>query len=156
DAIWMRDNVQVHSGLTFTPTESGSYWPILIDPNHGCKYYGMAVSPVIVTVRKPPFASINGNTSVCYGESTTLTGIYTDPNVQHRWTGPSLPAGYNNWVPASAGTPFLSLSLSGLTPGSYTYAFETRDPNDPNCINSFEVVVVFHSQVATPNISYNV
>ena len=156
DAIWMRDNVQVHNGLTFTPTESGSYWPILIDPNHGCKYYGMAVSPVIVTVRKPPFASINGNTSVCYGESTTLTGIYTDPNVQHRWTGPSLPAGYNNWVPASAGTPFLSLSLSGLTPGSYTYAFETRDPNDPNCINSFEVVVVFHSQVATPNISYNV
>lgn len=153
DAIWMRDNVQVATGLTFTPTESGSYWPVLIDPNHGCKFYGMAVSPVIVTVRKPPFASINGNTSVCYGESTTLAGIYTDPAVQHRWTGPSLPAGYNNWV---TGATNLTLTLSGLAAGNHTYTFETRHPSDPNCVNSFNAIVVFHPQLTTPSIGYNV
>lgn len=155
DAIWMRDNVQVAaSGLTYTPTESGSYWPILIDGN-GCKFYGMSANPAIVTMRKPPFASINGNTSVCYGESTTLTGIYTDPNVEFRWTlnGNPLSGTIGTWNTNPAN---LSLTLSNLTPGSYTYAFETRLPNDPSCTNSFEAVVVFHPQLATPYINYNV
>ncbi len=151
DAIWMRDNVQVATGLTYTPTASGSYWPVLIDAD-GCKFYGMSLNPAIVTMRTPPFASINGNTSVCYGESTTLTGIYTDPNVEHRWTGPSLPAGYNNWV---TGATNLTLTLSGLPPGSHTYAFETRLPSDTGCVNSFEAVVVFHSQLTAPYISFN-
>lgn len=152
NAIWMRDDEQIATGLTFTPTESGSYWPVLIDGD-GCKFYGMVNKPAIVTVRKPPFASINGNTSVCYGESTILTGIFTDANVEHRWVGTGLPAGYNNWV---TGTNNISLALNGLTPGNHTYAFETRHPNDPNCVNSFTAVVVFHPQLATPTISYNV
>ncbi|MBA5792686.1 PKD domain-containing protein [Flavobacterium sp. xlx-214] len=154
NAIWMRDNVQVAaSGLTYTPTQSGSYWPILIDAK-GCKFYGMSANPAIVTMRKPPFASINGNTSVCYGESTTLTGIYTDPNVEHRWTlnGNALPGSMGNWT---TGAGNLTLSLSGLTPGSYNYAFETRLPNDTSCVNSFKAVVVFHPQLATPNINFN-
>lgn len=152
NAIWMRDNVQVATGLTFTPTESGSYWPVLIDAD-GCKFYGMSLNPAIVTMRKPPFASINGNTSVCYGESTTLTGIYTDPIVEHRWVGAGLPAGYNNWI---TGATNLTLTLSGLTPGNHNYAFETRHPNDPNCVNSFTAVVVFHPQLFLSGIGYNV
>src|SRR5690606_23273968 len=127
DIIWMNDDQQVATGLTFTPTQSGSYWAVLVDPVNGCKYYKMAEKPVIVTVRKPPFASINGNTSVCFGESTTLTGIYTDPAVQHRWTlnGNPVAGTMGTWV---TGATNLTLTLSGLTPGSYTYAFETRDP----------------------------
>lgn len=152
DAIWMRDDEPVHTGLTFTPTESGSYWPVLLDGD-GCKFYGMVNNPAIVTVRKPPFASINGNTSVCYGGSTILTGIFTDAAVQHRWVGAGLPAGYNNWV---TGTTNIALPLSGLTPGNHNYSFETRHPNDLSCVNSFTAVVVFHPQLSTPNISYSV
>jgi len=152
DVIWMNDDQQVATGLTFTPTQSGSYWAVLVDPVNGCKYYKMAEKPVIVTVRKPPFASINGNTSVCFGESTTLTGIYTDPAVQHRWTlnGNPVAGTMGTWV---TGATNLTLTLSGLTPGSYTYAFETRDPADTGCVNSFEAVVVFHPQLTTPSIS---
>lgn len=151
NAIWMHDDEQVATGLNFIPTESGSYWPVLINGD-GCKFYGMAEKPVIVKVRKPPFASINGNTSVCFGESTTLTGIYTDPAIQHRWTlnGNALPGTLGSWI---TGPNDLTLTLSGLTPGSYTYAFETRDPADPSCVNSFEAVVVFHPQLTTPSIS---
>lgn len=152
NAIWMRDDEQIGTGLTFTPTESGSYWPVLIDGD-GCKFYGMVNNPAIVTVRKPPFASINGNTSVCYGGSTVLTGIFTDANVEHRWIGTGLPAGYNTWVTGSSN---IALPLSGLAPGNHNYTFETRHPSDPNCVNSFTAVVVFHPQLATPSISYSV
>src|SRR5690606_20420794 len=31
DIIWMKGNVQVGTGMTYQPTESGSYWPVLID-----------------------------------------------------------------------------------------------------------------------------
>jgi len=151
NAIWMRDDEPVHTGLTFTPTESGSYWPVLLDGDD-CKFYGMVNNPVIVTVRKPPFASINGNTSVCYGESTTLTGIYTDAAVEHRWTlnGNALPGTLGSWI---TGPNDLTLTLSGLAPGNHNYAFETRHPNDLNCVNSFTAVVVFHPQLTTPTIS---
>lgn len=154
NAIWMRDDEQVATSLTFTPTESGSYWPVLIDGD-GCKFYGMVNNPAIVTVRKPPFASINGNTSVCYGESTTLTGIYTDAAVEHRWTlnGNALPGTLGSWT---TGPNDLTLTLSGLTPGNHNYAFETRHPNDPNCVNSFEAVVVFHPQLFISGIGYSV
>ena len=153
DIIWMNDDQEVATGATFTPTQSGSYWAVLIDPNNGCKYYDLAQFPVMVTVRKPPFASINGNTSVCFGGSTTLTGIYTDPNVEHRWTlnGNPLPNPMGAWT---TGPNDLTLTLSGLTPGSYTYAFETRDPNDTSCVNSFEAEVVFHPQLAPINIGF--
>src|SRR5690606_25700030 len=100
--IWMHDDQQVATTATYTPTESGSYWPVLISGD-GCKNYEMAKDPAIVMVRKPPFVSINGNTSVCFGEGTVLTGIVTDPTVEHRWTGPSLPAGYTNWVTGITG-----------------------------------------------------
>lgn len=151
NAIWMRDDEPVHTGLTFTPTESGSYWPILLDADD-CKFYGMVNNPVIVTVRKPPFASINGNTSVCYGGSTTLAGIYTDAAVEHRWTlnGNALSGTLGSWV---TGVTNLTLTLSGLTPGNHNYAFETRHPNDLNCVNSFTAVVVFHPQLTPPSIS---
>lgn len=150
--IWMRDNVQVGTGLTYLPTQSGSYWPILINSNN-CTNHDMALSPAIIKVRKPPFASINGSTSVCYGEGTVLTGIYTDSNVQHRWSGPSLPAGYDNWLTGSVN---IALNIGGMAPGSYNYSFETRHPSDPTCANSFTVTVVVHPQIPTPVINYSI
>src|SRR5690606_1169232 len=145
DIIWMKGNVQVGTGMTYQPTESGSYWPVLIDAD-GCKSYIMAEHAVNYALRQPPFASISGSTSMCQGESTTLIGITTDDTVEHRWTGPSLPSGYDVWV---AGDTNKVLDLSGLASGTYTYTFETRAGTDPNCTNSFTATVEVHPQVAT-------
>ncbi len=152
NAIWMRDNVQVGVGLNYTPTQSGSYWPVLID-EYGCKFTGFSATPRVVTVRKRAYASVNGNASVCYGESINLTGIITDPTVEHRWSGLILPAGYNNWVTGSTN---LNLNIAGMAPGTYTYTFEVRPTNDPSCGNSQSVTVVVHPQVTAPNITYTV
>lgn len=155
DIIWMRDDVQVATGLTYQPTQSGSYWPVLIDVNNGCKSYIMAQHAVSYKLNKPPFASISGSTSVCYNEDVLLYGVFTDPNpaLEHSWSGPNLPGGYGNWV---TGTTNLALTISGMPPGSYDYTFYTRLATDPTCEGKFTVTVVVHPQVATPVISYTV
>lgn len=153
--IWMRDNVQVGTGNSYLPTQSGSYWAVLVDAANGCKSYVMAGSPRSYVLRQPPFASISGNTSLCYGDSGMLYGITTDPSaaLQHRWTGSGLPAGYNTWV---AGGANLEVPLNGLAPGTYNYTFETRLTSDTTCTGSFTATVTVHPQVMTPTISYSV
>ena len=151
--VWMKDDQQVANTTTYVPTESGSYWPVLVSADN-CKFYGMAEKPAIVKVRKPPFVSINGSTSVCFGENTVLTGIITDPTVEHRWAGPGLPFGYTNWVTGINTN--LSLPLNGLATGTYTYTLHARPVSDPNCASQFTVTVTVHPQVTAPTISYMV
>lgn len=143
---WMRDDQVVHTGTTYQPTQSGSYWAVLTDAN-GCKDYSLVKIPVLYKLRKPPFASVKGNTSVCYGESTTLVGIYTDPTVEHRWTlnDDPIPGSLGNWI---SGANNLDITHTGTTPGTYTYAFETRRTSgDTDCIGKFEAEVVVHPPV---------
>lgn len=143
---WMLDDQPVHTGTTYQPTQSGSYWAVLTDAS-GCKDYSLVKTPVLYKLRKPPFASVKGNTSVCYGESTTLVGIYTDPTVEHRWTlnGVQIPGSLGNWI---SGANNLDITHTGSTPGTYTYAFETRRTSgDTDCIGKFEAVVVVHPPV---------
>ena len=148
DIIWMRDNQQVGTGATYLPTQSGSYWAVLVDAK-GCKYFELVKDPTLYTLRKPPFASVNGNTSLCFGESTTLRGIYTDPAVQHRWTlnGNPMPGALGSWTTGAAN---LTVTHNGTTAGTYTYAFETRRPGDTTCIGSYEAAVTVHPPVAAP------
>ena len=143
---WMRDDQVVHTGTSYQPTQSGSYWAVLTDAN-GCKDYSLVKTPVLYKLRKPPFASVKGNTSVCYGESTTLVGIYTDPTVEHRWTlnDDPIPGSLGNWI---SGANNLDITHTGTTPGTYTYTFETRRTSgDTDCIGKFEAVVVVHPPV---------
>lgn len=149
--LWMKDDQQVATTTTYVPTESGSYWPVLVNGN-GCKFYEMAKDPAIVKVRKPPFVSINGSTSVCFGENTVLTGIITDPTVEHRWAGPGLPFGYTNWVTGINTN--LSLPLNGLATGTYTYTLHARPVSDPSCVSQFTVTVTVHPQVTPPTIQF--
>jgi len=142
--IWMNDDVPVHTGMTYQPTQSGSYWPVLVDPN-GCKFYGMAERPRNYTIRKPPHVSIVGTTTMCAGESTVITGIVTDNTVEHRWTGSSIPTGYDTWVTGAANT---NLVISGLSPGTYTYNFHARSATDHSCSSSTSVQVVVHQPVS--------
>lgn len=143
DIIWMLDDQPVHTGMTYTPTQSGSYWPVLIDTN-GCKSYEMAKNTRNYSISPPPHVSIVGTTSMCAGENTVLTGIITDNTVEHRWTGPFLPTGYNTWVTGAAN---LNLSLSGLATGTYTYTLEARLASDASCAESASVQVVVHPPV---------
>ena len=153
NVIWMLGNQQVGSGTSFLPPKSGSYWPVLIDQD-GCKNNSMATNPKNYLLRKPPYASISGNTSVCYGETTTLTGITMDDTAEHRWSGPSIPANYGNWV---SGNTNKVITVGGnLSPGTYTYTFFTRAANDTSCANSFTMTIVVHPPVPTPSISFQV
>src|SRR5690606_21925220 len=148
DVIWMKGDQEVGTGVNYQPTESGSYWPVLIDGND-CKSY-MPTAAVNYVLRQPPYAGISGSTNVCFGENTVWYGITTDDTVEHRWDGPTLPAGYDNWV---TGTANKILHLNNLTPGSYDYIFYTRTANDHSCEGSFTVTVVVHPEVPTPVIS---
>lgn len=153
DIIWMNDDVPVHTGMTYQPTQSGSYWPVLIHPN-GCKFYDMATKPRNYVIRKPPHVSIVGTTTMCAGESTVITGIVTDLTVEHSWTGPSLPTGFTTWVIGGANT---TLPISGLAPGTYTYNFHARSATDHSCSSSTSVEVVVHQPVnvtiGTPSVT---
>src|SRR5690606_40563640 len=71
--FWMKGNTQVGTGTSYQPTESGSYWVVLVDADD-CKTY-MPTAAVNYALRQPPFASISGSTSMCQGESTTLIEI---------------------------------------------------------------------------------
>ncbi len=152
DIVWMRDDEQVASGLTYTPTVSGSYWPVLQDIK-GCKDYRMATQTRNVLIRKPPFASINGNTSICAGERVRLSGIITEADAEHRWIGPYLPGGYTNWVTGNAN---LLVEYHALPAGIYTYTLSARAPQDPNCVNNVSVTIVVHEEVKPPTIDYSV
>ncbi|WP_304610904.1 PKD domain-containing protein [Myroides sp. WP-1] len=151
NAIWMNGNQQVGTGTSYTPTQSGSYWPILIDQN-GCKSYVMATNPFNYILKKPPVAKISGSLSVC-GGTVSLTGETTNTTVEHRWIGNEVPVAYTNWV---SGNTNKVLTISNLAPGTYTFTFQTRLPNDPNCIGSKTVSVVVKPAAQMPTVSYNV
>lgn len=149
--IWMQGNQQVGTGLTYVPTQSGSYWPILIDQN-GCKSYQMATSHFSYTLKKPPVAKVSGSLSVC-GSTISLTGVTTNNDVEHRWTGNGVPLAYTNWV---SGNTYKTLTLNNMAPGTYSFTFYTRLPNDPSCVGSYTVSVVVKPAAPSPSISYAV
>lgn len=150
--IWMKDNEEVGTGLTYQPTRSGNYWPVLIDQN-GCKSHIMVEKSKPYILRQPPFASVEGKMDVCFRENTVLTGITTDPNVEFRWTGPNVPTNLGNWSTATANK---TLQLNGLAQGTYEYFFHTRVTSDASCANSFKAVVQVHPAVTIPTITANV
>lgn len=151
--IWMLGNQQVGTGLTFTPTQSGPYWGVLIDAD-GCRFN--MPSPIInVTVRQQPYVSITGESSLCGGENTTLQGVITDNTLEHRWLIDASP----NPVPVSGphgawstSNALLTLDVNPATPGSYTYILEVRPIDDEDCGNSASFTVTAHPEVtvATP------
>src|SRR5690606_32756902 len=152
--IWMKGNQEVGTTTTpsFTPTESGSYWVILLN-EHDCRYGGMASNPVNVTVRKRPYVNIIGETNLCMGEDTTLQGIVPDSNLERRWllNGTPMAAPYGTW---STTTP-LTVAVSQPA-GSYTYTLEVRPPGDTSCGSEQDFTVTVSPAVSDPTLSYTV
>ena len=152
--IWMKGNQQVGTGTTFTPTESGIYWAVLIDADD-CKFNGMAASPVSMVVRKRPFVSIEAaSNQLCYGESTTLNGIIANNALERRWllNGTAMAVPYGVW---SATTP-LEVAVNNPATGTYTYTLEVRPQGDTECGNSFDHTVTVHAAVSAPTLSYTI
>src|SRR5690606_5999170 len=85
--IWMNGNTPVPSAPTtgsFTPTGSGSYWPVLVAAN-GCKDYKMSESPANVVIQSKPYVNSSGKANLCAGSSTTLHGMVTDTTLEYQW-----------------------------------------------------------------------
>lgn len=152
DIIWMRDDQEVGTGMTYQPLRSGSYWPVLID-QFGCKSYEMSLFPKNYRLRQLPFVMISGKTTVCFGESLALTGITTDDNLEYRWEGTQVPANLSNWSTLEGNK---RLNISTLTPGTYEYTFYTRVTHDASCENSETITVNVYPEVPRPTISYTV
>src|SRR5690606_24996287 len=152
--IWMKGNQEVETTTTssFTPTESGSYWVILLN-EHDCRYGGMAEHPVNVVVRKRPYVNIIGETNLWMGEDTTLQGIVPDSNLERRWllNGTPMAAPYVTW---STTTP-LTVDVNQPA-GSYTYTLEVRPPGDTSCGSEQDFTVTVSPAVSDPTLSYTV
>ncbi|PZR10336.1 MAG: hypothetical protein DI539_21330, partial [Flavobacterium psychrophilum] len=147
---WMRGNLQVGTGSSYSPTASGNYWVKVFDAN-GCVFTGNGSTNIII--RQRPYAGIVGATNVCSGEQGTLQGIVTNTALERRWTlnGNPVTGTYGVW---STTTP-LTLNVP-TTPGVYNYTFEVRPVSDTSCGTVASTSVTVHAPVTPPTISYNV
>lgn len=135
--IWMCDNEEVSREMIYQPVQSGSYWPVIVD-KQGNKDYSMVQYPLIYLIQKPPFVSINSPGTIVQGEELVLYGIVTDENVEYKWSGASLPEGFEDWNSENANT---ILKIKDLKPGTYDFTFHTRLSENLSCDNSYTVTV---------------
>lgn len=151
--IWMNGSQEVlnaPNAPSFTPTESGTYWPVLVSAQ-GCKSYDMSSSAVSVTLLNAPYVNISAKSNICAGQALTLTGIVTDNNLEYRW-GINAPAS-GSWISLpTAGPIVLSTVLPGA--GTYTYTLEVRPMGTVNgCVGSKSFVVTVSNPPSAPTIS---
>ncbi|WP_262152716.1 PKD domain-containing protein [Chryseobacterium foetidum] len=153
--IWMNGSQQVPNAPdspTFTPSESGSYWPIL-QSAQGCKSYAMSTDIANITLLNVPYVNISGKANICANQSTTLTGIVTDNNVEYRWGVNSPPSGPWTLMPVPAPIIYNTVSLAA---GTYTYYLEVRPAGTTNgCVGSKSFTVNVSIPPAAPVISFS-
>ncbi|WP_054512693.1 PKD domain-containing protein [Chryseobacterium sp. ERMR1:04] len=150
--IWMNGSqpvVGAPNSISFTPTQSGSYWPVLVS-SLGCKSYVMSQNPAIVTLKTVPYVNISAKANICTGQSVVLSGIVTDNTLQYQWKKNgalvSLP-----W--ASSPYPIV-LNTGSLSTGTYVYTLEVRTPGTSGCIGSKNFTVTVSNPPAAPSITY--
>lgn len=149
--IWMKNNVQVGTGASYSPTATGSYWAKMTDVN-GCIF--TQIPPVNVIIRQRPYVGITGNNNLCSGDQTVLTGVVTNAALQRRWLlgGSPIAGVYGTW---STTTP-LALTVTTTVSGTYVYTLEVQPVGDTTCGNSASVSVTVNPAVVAPTVSYNV
>lgn len=150
--IWMNGAqpvVGAPSSASFTPTQSGSYWPVLISAD-GCKTEFMSEQPVSVTLKSLPYVNISGKANICSGSSTILTGMVTDNTLQYQWK--------KNGVLASpawnAGPYPIAFNTGTLTTGTYVFTLEVRTPGASGCVSSKNFTVTVSNPPSAVTISY--
>lgn len=150
--IWMNGSYQVSgapNSINFFPTESGSYWPVLISAD-GCKDNSMSSKAVNVAFKKSPYVNISGQANICIGTQTTLKGIVTDNTLEYRWKKDGLPL-TTGWLTNQP----IVYNVSGLPAGSYTYTLEVRVPGAADCVGSKDFMVTVSNPPPVPVITYS-
>lgn len=151
--IWMNGSQPVPNAPnspSFTPTESGMYWPILQSPQ-GCNSYAMSADVATITLLNAPFVNISGKANICANQSATLTGIVTDSNLEYRWGVNSSPTGL--WTSLPMPAPII-YNTGTLSAGTYTYFLEVRPLGTTNgCVGSKSFTVTVSSPPTVPTIT---
>ncbi len=152
--IWMNGNTPVPNATTtgsFTPTESGSYWPVLVAAN-GCKDYKMSESPANVVIKSKPYVNISGKANLCAGSNTTLHGMVTDTTLEYQWL-------YGSTVVQPWSTTYpIELNTGALAAGNHTYTLQVRPvaPGDPTCGSEKSFTITVSNPPAPVSISYSI
>ncbi|PWW20123.1 MULTISPECIES: PKD domain-containing protein [unclassified Chryseobacterium] len=131
--IWMNGSQPVPgapNSMTFTPTQSGTYWPVLVSPD-GCKTSIMSTKPATVTVKNAPYVNISGKATICAGSSTILTGLVTDNTLEYQWKKAGSVV-----IPWTSAPYPITLNTGSLAAGTYVYTLEVRTPGTSGCVSS--------------------
>lgn len=150
--IWMNGSQPVlgaPNSMTFTPTQSGSYWPVLVSAD-GCKTSIMSTKPAAVTLKNAPYVNISGKANICSGSSTVLSGIVTDNTLEYQWK--------KNGILVSAAwasSPYpIVLNTGALTTGTYVYTLEVRTPGTSGCTSSKNFTVTVSNPPSPVTVTY--
>ena len=144
DAATAGTALQTSPSTTYTTAISATttFYVSVINPTTGCE---SARTPVTVTVNAPDSIAATANdTSICLGESITLTGANTASTPTQTYTYSWLSTANSGLTTAQTGT---SISVTPDTVGSYTY---TATANGGGCQTTATVSVTVN---ALPNIN---
>ncbi|MFZ4929589.1 PKD domain-containing protein [Chryseobacterium sp. Mn2064] len=150
--IWMNGSQPVNgapNSMTFTPTQSGSYWPVLVSAD-GCKTNIMSTKAATVTLKTPPYVNISGKANICAGSSTVLSGIVTDNTLEYQWKK------NGSVVAAWASSPYpIVYNTGSLTAGTYVYTLEVRTPGTSGCTSSKNFTLTVSNPPSPVSITYS-
>ncbi|MFY7885032.1 MAG: beta strand repeat-containing protein, partial [Dolichospermum sp.] len=144
DAATAGTLLQTSTSTTYTTAISTSttFYVSVINPTTGCE---SARTPVTVTVNAPdPIAATANDTSICLGESVTLTGANTASTPTQTYTYSWLSTANSGLTTAQTGT---SISVTPDTVGLYIY---TATASGGGCQTTATVSVTVN---ALPNIN---
>lgn len=150
--IWMNGSQPVPgapNSPSFTPTQSGSYWPVLVSTDL-CKTSIMSNNPATVTIKNAPYVNISGKANICVGSSTVLSGIVTDNTLEYQWK--------RNGVLVSAAwasSPYpIALNTGSLSAGTYVYTLEVRTPGTSGCTSSKNFTITVSNPPSPVTVTY--
>lgn len=150
--IWMNGAQPVPgapNAASFTPTQSGYYWAVLIGAN-GCRTEAMSAQPLSVTLKNAPYVNISGKANICSGSSVVLNGIVSDNTLEFQWK-----KGGSVVVPWSSGPYPITYNTGALAVGTYVYTLEVRTPGTTGCTSSKNFTVTVSSPPPPVTISYS-
>jgi hypothetical protein len=144
DAATAGTLLQTNVSTTYITAISATttFYVSVINPTTGCE---SARTPVTVTVNAPdPIAATANDTTICLGDSVTLTGANTASTPTQTYTYSWLSTANSGLTTAQTGT---SISVTPDTVGSYTY---TATASGGGCQTTATVTVTVN---ALPNIN---
>jgi PKD repeat protein len=151
--IWMNGSQPVAGAPdspVFTPTQSGSYWPVLVSSD-GCRTSIMSTKAIPVTLKNPPYVNISGKANICEGSSTTLSGLVTDTTLEYQWkkNGGLVSAPWN------PGPYPIIFNTGSLPAGTYVYTLEVRTPGASGCTSSKNFTVTVSPPPSPVTVTYS-